>query len=72
MHFADSRLTAARMWVIGAQSRLVALSLLLRSARIRAHKGLEPALDALAERAPLAVTPEADIDRRLPWPVETA
>jgi signal transduction histidine kinase len=93
----------------GAQSRLVALTLLLRSARTRAaanrelegmldraldelqtslselrelargihpavlsDRGLAPALEALATRAPVPVTVEADDDERLPGPVETA
>jgi signal transduction histidine kinase len=93
----------------GAQSRLVALTLLLRAARTRAapntelegmldtaleelqtslselrelargihpavlsDRGLEPALQALAARAPVPVTVEADDDERLPSSVETA
>jgi signal transduction histidine kinase len=93
----------------GAQSRLVALTLLLRAARTRAapnaelegmldtalkelqtslselrelargihpavlsDRGLEPALQALAARAPVPVTVETDDDERLPSPVETA
>jgi signal transduction histidine kinase len=93
----------------GAQSRLVALALLLRSARTRAgsdgelsglldqaldelqtslgelrelargihpavlsEQGLEPALEALASRAPVPVTLEADGAERLPEPVESA
>jgi signal transduction histidine kinase len=93
----------------GAQSRLVALSLLLRSARSRAgddpelgalldraldelrlslselrelargihpavltDRGLEPAVRALADRAPVPVTVVADDVDRLPPPVETA
>jgi signal transduction histidine kinase len=94
----------------GAQSRLVALKLLLSSARLRAQRshseletvlgeaidevdtslselrelargihpavltdhGLEPALQALASRAPVPVTVEADDDERLPGPVESA
>jgi signal transduction histidine kinase len=93
----------------GAQSRLVALTLLLRSARTRAaadselgalldralnelqtslselrelargihpavltDHGLVPALQALADRAPVPVTVEADGDARLPGPVESA
>jgi signal transduction histidine kinase len=94
----------------GAQSRLVALSLLLRAARSRAEpetelasmleraqeelqtslselrelargihpavltdRGLEPALEALASRAPVPVTVEtANEDDRLPGQVETA
>jgi signal transduction histidine kinase len=90
----------------GAQSRLVALAMLLRTAHRRAdgelaeildraqdelqtslgelrelargihpavlsERGLEPALEALASRAPVPVTVEADADR-LPEPVETA
>ena len=90
----------------GAQSRLVALALLLRSARRRAdgelaemldraqaelqtslvelrelargihpavlsERGLEPALQALATRAPVPVTVQAQAER-LPEPVETA
>jgi signal transduction histidine kinase len=90
----------------GAQSRLVALALLLRSARRRAdgelaelldraqaelqtslaelrelargihpavlsERGLEPALQALATRAPVPVTVQAETER-LPEPVETA
>ena len=94
----------------GAQSRLVALKLLLSSARLRAQRshseletvlgeaidevdtslselrelargihpavltdhGLDPALQALASRAPVPVTVEADDDERLPGPVESA
>src|SRR4051812_25906524 len=93
----------------GAQSRLVGLALLLRSARTRAggdaelgglldraleelqtslgelrelargihpailtEQGLEPALHALASRAPVPVTLEADSSERLPEPVESA
>jgi signal transduction histidine kinase len=92
----------------GAQSRLVALKLLLSSARRRARggeldamlgeaieeldtslselrelargihpavltdRGLEPALQALASRAPVPVTVEADNEDRLPGPVESA
>jgi signal transduction histidine kinase len=92
----------------GAQSRLVALKLLLSSARARAaddelkgllnqavdeldtslselrelargihpavltDRGLEPALQALATRAPVPVTVEADNEDRLPGPVESA
>jgi signal transduction histidine kinase len=93
----------------GAQSRLVALALLLRSARRRAsgdtelealldraqaelatsldelrelargihpavltERGLEPALQALAARAPLPVTLDASTPERLPGPVESA
>jgi signal transduction histidine kinase len=94
----------------GAQSRLVALKLLLSSARLRARRGaegvdailgeaideldtslselrelargihpavltdrgLEPALQALATRAPVPVTVEADDEDRLPGPVESA
>jgi signal transduction histidine kinase len=93
----------------GAQSRLVGLTLLLRSARSRAgadpelgglleraldelqtslgelrelargihpailtDQGLEPALHALASRAPMPVTLEADSTERLPEPVESA
>jgi signal transduction histidine kinase len=93
----------------GAQSRLVALSLLLRAARTRAapneelegmldhaleelqtslselrelargihpavlsDRGLEPALQALASRAPVPVTVQADDATRLPARVETA
>jgi signal transduction histidine kinase len=93
----------------GAQSRLVALTLLLRSARTRAgadgelaslldraqdelqtslselrelargihpavltDRGLVPALHALADRAPVPVTVQADHEPRLPAPVETA
>ena len=92
----------------GAQSRLVALKLLLSSARRRAagHElepvlteaidqldtslselrelargihpavltdhGLEPALQALAERAPVPVTVQADDQERLPGAVESA
>jgi signal transduction histidine kinase len=94
----------------GAQSRLVALKLLLSSARARAaddtlkgllneavdeldtslselrelargihpavltDRGLEPALQALASRAPVPVpvTVEADNEDRLPGPVESA
>jgi signal transduction histidine kinase len=93
----------------GAQSRLVALTLLLRAARTRAapnaelegmldtavqelqtslselrelargihpavlsDRGLEPALQALAARAPVPVTVQADGDERLPAPVESA
>jgi signal transduction histidine kinase len=90
----------------GAQSRLVALAMLLRSARRRAdgeladmldraqtelqtslgelrelargihpallsERGLEPALQALATRAPVPVTVETEAER-LPEPVETA
>jgi signal transduction histidine kinase len=94
----------------GAQSRLVALALLLRSARTRAaasadgelaalleraqdelqtslaelrelargihpavltERGLEPALQALASRAPVPVTLDAG-EQRLPGPVESA
>ncbi|HKH18521.1 MAG TPA: sensor histidine kinase, partial [Solirubrobacteraceae bacterium] len=92
----------------GAQSRLVALAMLLRSARARAEdpqlaelldraqeelqtglaelrelargihpavltdRGLAPALQSLASRAPVPVTLEADADERLPGPVESA
>jgi signal transduction histidine kinase len=94
----------------GAQSRLVALKLLLSSARLRARgsggdldamlgeaiqeldtslselrelargihpavltdHGLEPALQALASRAPVPVTVQADPEERLPGPVESA
>jgi signal transduction histidine kinase len=94
----------------GAQSRLVALKLLLSRARLRARgtddaleamlanaldeldtslaelrelargihpavltdQGLEPALQALASRAPVPVTVEADDGDRLPGPVESA
>jgi signal transduction histidine kinase len=93
----------------GAQSRLVALAMLLRAAKTRApenselagmldtalkelqtslgelrelargihpailsDRGLQPALQALASRAPVPVTIEADEDERLPAPVETA
>jgi signal transduction histidine kinase len=93
----------------GAQSRLVALALLLRSARRRADddtelaalldraqeelgtsldelrelargihpavlsdRGLEPALEALASRAPVPVTLELDVEGRLPGPHEAA
>ena len=92
----------------GAQSRLVALKLLLSSARRRAaghdlepvlteaidqldtslselrelargihpavltDHGLEPALQALAERAPVPVTVQADDEERLPGAVESA
>jgi signal transduction histidine kinase len=92
----------------GAQSRLVALKLLLSSARARAgddklkamlneavdeldtslselrelargihpavltDRGLEPALQALATRAPVPVTVEAVNEQRLPGPVESA
>ncbi|HEX6695436.1 MAG TPA: sensor histidine kinase [Solirubrobacteraceae bacterium] len=94
----------------GAQSRLVALKLLLTSARLRALRGgddvdamlgeaideldtslselrelargihpavltdhgLEPALQALASRAPVPVEVEADPDERLPGNVESA
>jgi signal transduction histidine kinase len=91
----------------GAQSRLVALAMLLRTARGRAdgevaelldqaqeelqtslgelrelargihpvvlsERGLCPALEALASRAPVPVTVEADARERLPEPVETA
>jgi signal transduction histidine kinase len=93
----------------GAQSRLVALTLLLRAARSRASpnheleamldramdelqtslselrelargihpavltdRGLEPALEALASRAPVPVTVQSADDERLPGPVETA
>jgi signal transduction histidine kinase len=93
----------------GAQSRLVALALLLRSARARAggdpdlaalldravdelqlslselrelargihpavlsDRGLEPALRALADRAPVPVSVETDDGDRLPAPVEIA
>ena len=94
----------------GAQSRLVALKLLLSSARLRARggggdldamiseaideldtslselrelargihpavltdHGLEPALQALASRAPVPVTVEAEAEERLPGPVESA
>jgi signal transduction histidine kinase len=90
----------------GAQSRLVALAMLLRSAHRRAdgelaemldraqeelqtslaelrelargihpavlsERGLEPALQALASRAPVPVTVQAEAER-LPEPVETA
>ena len=92
----------------GAQSRLVALALLLRSARNRAgddaelaglldraqeelstsleelrelargihpavltERGLEPALEALASRAPVPVTLDAHTPERLPGPVES-
>jgi signal transduction histidine kinase len=91
----------------GAQARLVALAVLLRTARTRADgelatmldraleelqtslselrelargihpavltdRGLEPALQALASRAPVPVTVDADSDDRLPGPVESA
>jgi signal transduction histidine kinase len=91
----------------GAQARLVALAVLLRSARNRADgelatlldraleelqtslselrelargihpavltdRGLEPAIQALASRAPVPVTVDADADDRLPGPVESA
>jgi signal transduction histidine kinase len=93
----------------GAQSRLVALKLLLSRARLRARgtddleamladaigeldtslselrelargihpavltdQGLEPALQALASRAPVPVAVEADEGERLPGPVEIA
>jgi signal transduction histidine kinase len=94
----------------GAQSRLVALKLLLSSARLRARgsgsdlegvlgeaieeldtslselrelargihpavltdRGLEPALQSLAARAPVPVTVQADDGERLPGPVESA
>jgi signal transduction histidine kinase len=94
----------------GAQSRLVALKLLLSSARLRARRGaegvdailgdaideldtslselrelargihpavltdhgLEPALQALASRAPVPVTVDADADAQLPGSVESA
>jgi signal transduction histidine kinase len=94
----------------GAQSRLVALKLLLSRARLRARgtdadletmlteaigeldtslgelrelargihpavltdQGLEPALQALASRAPVPVTIEAEGGERLPGPVESA
>jgi signal transduction histidine kinase len=94
----------------GAQSRLVALKLLLTSARLRARRGgddvdamlgeaideldtslselrelargihpavltdhcLEPALQALASRAPVPVEVKADPDERLPGNVESA
>jgi signal transduction histidine kinase len=93
----------------GAQSRLVGLALLLRSARTRAggdaelgglldrgleelqtslrelrelargihpailtEQGLEPALHALASRAPVPVRLEADTTERLPEPVKSA
>ena len=94
----------------GAQSRLVALKLLLSSARLRARRGagdvdamlgeaideldtslselrelargihpavltdhgLEPALQALASRAPVPVAVQADPDERLPGNVESA
>ncbi|HEX5617924.1 MAG TPA: sensor histidine kinase [Solirubrobacteraceae bacterium] len=93
----------------GAQSRLVALALLLRSARNRAdadpalaatldqaqeelqtslaelrelargihpavlsQRGLEPALEALATRAPVPVTLDVDVGGRLPSAHETA
>jgi signal transduction histidine kinase len=94
----------------GAQSRLVALKLLLSSGRARARaadrdleglfngaideldtslselrelargihpavltdRGLEPALQALASRAPVPVTVQADDEERLPGPVESA
>jgi signal transduction histidine kinase len=93
----------------GAQSRLVALALLLRAARRRVgtddelatmldqaqeelrtslaelrelargihpavltERGLEPALQSLAARAPVPVTVEADGDERLSGPVESA
>jgi signal transduction histidine kinase len=91
----------------GAQARLVALAVLLRTARTRAEgelapmldraleelqtslselrelargihpavltdRGLEPAIQALASRAPVPVTVKADSDYRLPGPVESA
>jgi signal transduction histidine kinase len=94
----------------GAQSRLVALKLLLSSARLRARRGaddvdamlgeaieeldtslselrelargihpavltdhgLEPALQALASRAPVPVRVQADPEERLPGNVESA
>jgi signal transduction histidine kinase len=93
----------------GAQSRLVALALLLRSARSRAggdreltalldraqeelqtslselrelargihpavltERGLEPALEALASRAPVPVTLDSEARERLPGAVESA
>ena len=93
----------------GAQSRLVALALLLRTARRQAgdnpglaetldraaqelqtslgelrelargihpavlsDRGLEPALHAVVDRAPVPVTLEVDTPERLPEPVETA
>jgi signal transduction histidine kinase len=93
----------------GAQSRLVALTLLLRAARMRATSnpelegmldtaiaelqtslselrelahgihpavlsdhGLQPAIQALAGRAPVPVTVETDDEERLPSAVETA
>jgi signal transduction histidine kinase len=94
----------------GAQARLVALKLLLSTARLRARgadqdleatlgqaiaeldtslselrelargihpavltdRGLEPAVQALASRAPVPVTVEADEGERLPGPVEIA
>jgi signal transduction histidine kinase len=36
------------------------------------ERGLEPALQSLASRAPVPVTLEADADARLPGPVESA
>jgi signal transduction histidine kinase len=93
----------------GAQARLVALALLLRSARTRAaadpelaalldraqdelqtsltelrelargihpavltDRGLEPAIEALVDRAPVPVEVDTDVDGRLPGPVESA
>ena len=93
----------------GAQSRLVALAVMLQTARMRAHgdegmteildaaieelqtglselrelargihpavltdRGLEPALEALASRAPVPVTVETGTNGRLPPPVEIA
>jgi signal transduction histidine kinase len=91
----------------GAQARLVALAVLLRTARRRAEgelatmldraleelqtslselrelargihpavltdRGLEPAIQALASRAPVPVTVDAEADDRLPGPVESA
>jgi signal transduction histidine kinase len=91
----------------GAQARLVALAVLLRTARTRAEgelatmldraldelqtslselrelargihpavltdRGLEPAIQALASRAPVPVTIDADSTDRLPGPVESA
>jgi signal transduction histidine kinase len=93
----------------GAQSRFVAVALLLRTARKRAEgqpevaalldrsieelqtglselrdlargihpavltdRGLAPAIQALVSRVPVAVTVDADVDERLPDPVEVA
>jgi signal transduction histidine kinase len=36
------------------------------------ERGLEPALHALGSRAPLPVTVDADVDKRLPGPLESA